>query len=97
MNWFIAGGVSWLFGNLGIFIAFTVLAFVSPRTMQGLLYLIGGAVVWGGGTIILAIIGMLFGFLPPSTEGFQLAAGVMAIPSFYFIHKLAASVSPDNT
>lgn len=92
MSWLIAGGVSWLFGHLGLFIVLTLLAFAFPKTMMTFTYLIGLPVVWGGGSIVLYLIGAICGFLPPGADGLKLAALLMSVPSLFIVHKLASDV-----
>lgn len=92
MDWIIAAGVSWLFGNLGLFIVLTILALAFPRTMAVATWLILLPVVWGGSSIILGFIGGLSGLFPCSPIAFKYAAMITAIPSFIWVSHLAGDV-----
>lgn len=92
MEWIIAGGVSWFFGHLGLFIVLTLLAFAFPRTMAVAMWLILIPVVWGGSSIILGFVGALCGFLPADPSAFWIAAMITAIPSFICVSRLSGDV-----
>lgn len=93
MEWIIAGGVSWFFGHLGLFVVLTLLVLALPRTMAVFVFIISLAVIWGGGTIVLYILGALFGLCPPGSSGFTLVAMLTALPSFFMSARLAKDVA----
>jgi len=92
MEWLIAGGVSWLFGNLGIFIVLVIIALAYPRATAVAAWLIILPVTWGGSAIVLGFIGALCGIFPLSPEAFTIAAMITAVPSFIITNRLAGDI-----